>query len=402
MSSSRRRALRDSYRVDRHHLVLSLLISGGIAGCAREPCDPAETGTPQETDTETEDGTSPQVELMVEARGTWLWPEWGADPETGPEAMEAEIQRLLDLGFNLFVPLVDNYSAYYPSEQVSIYEGWDAYDYPRHFIDTVHANDPDGLAEVHLWTAVFHVADLLEEHPEYASVHRDGTQDTTMGCPARPEVRARALAVVEELMDRYPDGVVHLDYVRYTDDACFCDTCRAAYEAEHGVDPIELESSDETWVAWRAGWVTTFVQQVRDAAEARDPVPFVSAAVFSNPGPREARVDMGQDWAAWLDQGLVDVAMPMAYTPVNADWVNRIGACLDNTDPEQHVYMDLGTWLHSEAKQIEEAARQVELARVLEADGTVMFRASYIDDDLAVSLEDLYEQPAVLPHRAER
>ncbi len=380
-----------------------------LGACDGDPCESTETCPPAETSetcpptdsaTETDDSGPDEPEPVVEARGTWLWPQWGTEAETTPEAMEAELERLLGLGFNLFVPLVENHAAYYPSEHVSIYDGWDHWDYPRHFVDTVQALDTEGRAEVHLWTAVFHGSDLLEEHPEYAAVHRDGSSDTSMLCPARPEVRARALAVVEELMDRYPEAAVHLDYVRHTATSCYCEHCRASFEAEQGTDPLVIDQNDETWIEWRAEQVTAFVQQVRDAADARVPVPTVSAAVFSIPGPREARHEMGQDWATWLDQGLIDMAMPMAYTHHHTTWLDCIAACLENTEPEQHLYMGLGLWLHAEAGQVEEAARQVELARVMEADGTVMFRASYLDDDIAVLLEDLYEQPAVLPHRA--
>ncbi len=381
--------------------MLSTLLSlalGCSPGEAPPDCEPISCDSAND-DSAVEDSDEPNPDIVQEARGLWLWPEWGNDPHEGPAAIEQEVSRLLEIGFNLFIPLVENHSAYYPSEQVSLYEGWDAYDYPRAFIDAVQTHDSEGRAEVHLWTAVFHQSDLLEEHPEFATVHQDGTPDSGMACPTHPEVRQRALAVVEELWDRYPEGVVHLDYVRHPEDGCYCETCRAAYEGEYGEDPHELDPMDETWVAWRAERVTTFVREVRTAAQTRDPEPRISAAVFAVPGPTEALSLVSQDWRAWLDEGLIDLAMPMLYSDKHSDFVSSCQACLGAVPPDHHQYVGIGLWTFAEQDQPEEALTQIELARALGAEGHVLFRAAYLDDDTAVLLEELYAQPAVLPHR---
>ena len=98
--------------------------------------------------------------------------------------------------------------------------------------------------------------------------------------PVRTELRRFVL----ELASLYPVDGVHLDYIRYP----------SGWNPEGG-----------------AAHVTRLVSLIRtDLAEVR-PQAALSAAVM--PVPSIARDHFGQDWAAWLELGLVDAVAPMVY-----------------------------------------------------------------------------------------
>jgi uncharacterized lipoprotein YddW (UPF0748 family) len=58
--------------------------------------------------------------------------------------------------------------------------------------------------------------------------------------------------------------------------------------------------------------VTLFVRDLRSALKAARPAARISAAVF--PDAVNARVLIGQDWAAWAREGLVDALCPMLHS----------------------------------------------------------------------------------------
>lgn len=114
--------------------------------------------------------------------------------------------------------------------------------------------------------------------------------------PAREEVRTELRRFVLELVTRYGVDGVHLDYIRYPS----------------GWTPVD-----------GASHVTRLVALIRnDLAKVR-PEAVLSAAVM--PVPDVARESFGQDWADWLERGLVEAVAPMVYrdTPALIESVVR-------------------------------------------------------------------------------
>jgi uncharacterized lipoprotein YddW (UPF0748 family) len=102
--------------------------------------------------------------------------------------------------------------------------------------------------------------------------------------PARAEVRTELRRLVLEVATRYAVDGVHLDYIRYPS----------------GWSPPGGEAN-----------VTRLVSLIRDdLSQVRPGLP-LSAAVMPQPGV--ARESFGQDWADWLERGLVDAVAPMVY-----------------------------------------------------------------------------------------
>lgn len=154
--------------------------------------------------------------------------------------------------------------------------------------------------------------------------------------PAVPEVRERLARICCEITARYDVDGIHLDYIRYPGAAFgFEAAARDGFFLETGADPPGLPSarrfagstgSSGEWRDFRAGLVTESVRCVRAALRSSSPGILLSAAVIAD--PRTALEDYGCDWAAWLDEGLVDFVCPMAYTTsrTRAGELARLGA----------------------------------------------------------------------------
>lgn len=189
-----------------------------------------------------------------------------------------------------------------------------------------------------MWTLNRGEKELLDRHPEWYAISRNGDSCATKPpyvnyyrwlCPSKPEVQAYLEDQVRQILEKdYVDGI-HLDYVRYCDvilpvnlwpkynieqqkelpeyDFCYCETCRSNYKEMHGVDPLELEYPDQSlsWRQYRYERITRVVNQLAEVAHKhRKPI---TAAVF--PTPEVARRIVRQDWTNWN----LDGVCPMIY-----------------------------------------------------------------------------------------
>ena len=201
-----------------------------------------------------------------------------------------------------------------------------------------------------MWTMNRGEKELLDNHPEWYSVSRKGESCATnppyVGyyrwlCPSKPEVHDYLKSQVQAILEKdYVDGI-HLDYVRYCDvilpvnlwknykidqsrelpayDFCYCETCRAKYKAEHGIDPLEIEYPDQSpsWRKFRYDRINSVVNQLAEVAHQKHKL--ITAAVF--PTPEIARRIVRQDWTNWN----LDGVCPMIYHGFYRENVSWIG-----------------------------------------------------------------------------
>ena len=147
--------------------------------------------------------------------------------------------------------------------------------------------------------------------------------------PAAPGVADWLVALFGELVTRYPAlAGLHLDYIRYPDvlpftpgsrfgvglDFGYGEPSRARFAQETGKRaPFEssIENAD-AWDDWRRERVSALVREIARTARAQHPGIALSAAVWSHAD--RAYLAIQQDWRAWLEEGSLDFAVPMAYT----------------------------------------------------------------------------------------
>lgn len=224
-------------------------------------------------------------------------------------------------------------------------------DSERHYLAAKKA----GL-EAHrwMWTMNRGEKDLLENHPDWYAVSRNGDSCATNPpyvnyyrwlCPSKPEVQEYLKKQVAAILEKdYIDGI-HLDYIRYCDvilpvnlwgnykieqtrelpeyDFCYCETCRGKYKEKHQIDPLEIEFPDQslTWRKYRYDRITNVVNQLAEVAKKyKKPI---TAAVF--PTPEVARRIVRQDWTNWN----LDGVCPMIYHGFYKEQVSWIGDAVD-------------------------------------------------------------------------
>ncbi len=230
--------------------------------------------------------------------------------------------------------------------------------------------------------------------------------------PAAPGVADYLAATFAELMRNYPelDGL-HLDYIRYPDvlpfapgsrfgvglDFGYGEATRARFRAETGLTaPLgDALRNANRWDEWRREKMNELVAALRAAAHAARPdapaeeQPLLSAAV----GSYAERVYLAeaQDWKRWIEDGLLDFAVPMAYTLDDRLFRYKVEDFASGPRADR-IWVGQGTWLF--AKRPEGALAQLETAAAAGARGEVFF--SYDSIAEAPALRD-----ALLAHFGE-
>lgn len=191
-------------------------------------------------------------------------------------------------------------------------------------------------------------------------------------------------AVVKDLATAYALDGIHLDYIRFPNEDF--DYSRAALQqfkeylqpdmtpeelrtvtAREKLDPLAYANFfPERWKAFRRSRLTSLVMRIRTAVKQARPEAVVSAAVI--PDATEAYQSRLQDWRTWLDQSLIDVLCPMAYTPDPKMFESQVGLAQDFA-AGRPVWTGIGAYrLSSDA-----TAQFIAASRRLGTSGVILF-----------------------------
>ncbi len=148
--------------------------------------------------------------------------------------------------------------------------------------------------------------------------------------PLHPAAQDHTAAVIGEIAANYPIDGVHLDYVRFPSEEFdyspsaieqfknsvlpdLNDAERRDVAAREVLDPAAYPNLfPERWSDFRRSRLTSLVIKIRTKVKTARPGAIFSAAVV--PDAQQAFDSRLQDWRGWIDQSLLDVNCPLAYT----------------------------------------------------------------------------------------
>jgi uncharacterized lipoprotein YddW (UPF0748 family) len=268
-------------------------------------------------------GRAAEASLAMPVRGVWMHPGFfGPDKAAAVAKMQTTLDDYARAGINTLIMLVKDTSGlvYYASGTGVPAPAWN-----WDFFEAFLAEARKRKMVVHPWFCVFPEAGLLgrvRQHPEWLIRSAKGEMVGAVN-PALPDVRAYEIGLMLEVVEKYGVDWVHLDYIRYPCEPTepffsFDPETLRLFREDTGIDMAAVKARDtgnpawNVWLRWNTDRVTVFVRELRSALKATGRKVRISAAVF--PDAVNARVAIGQDWATWGREGLVDMLNPMLYT----------------------------------------------------------------------------------------
>lgn len=322
---------------------------------------------------------SPRIALPRPLKAVWA--HLFDDSLKTPAGMARMLDDAASAGLNaVFVQVVRRHDAYYdsaalpPTPDPARAPGFDLL---AAAVDGGHAR---GL-QVHAWFTVatawhesYRDLELPAGHitrthgPDSAdpwmTVSRTGVESREYFDIGLPELQSHVAGVVTDIASRYAVDGVHLDYVRYDGPQWgYHPRALQRFTAETGYQGVPAPG-DRVWADWRRAQSRAIVERARAALAQARPQALLSAAVIAQgdgPGAvsggfagTRAFVDYAQDWAGWVSDGLLDLAVPMMYdresVPAQAQWYRQwleFVADLNQRRDGTAVAVGVGGWLNT-------------------------------------------------------
>ena len=236
--------------------------------------------------------------------------------------------------------------------------------------------------EVHCWIVTFRTGGgtVYQQHidPPTGSLTnldnywptRDETDTETSDRafdPGHPLVLQYIVGVAMDLVNNFDIDGIHYDYIRFTaNNQGYNPTSIARYKARYGLTN-QPAADDEQFQQWRRDQVTAVVRQAYARIQQSKPwVKQSGSFVTWNPSPtastREAFMntrpyyDVYSDWDSWLQEGIVDMAVPMTYynwASLPNDYTRWMNFEKDRK-ANRHMIVGPGIYLNSLANAIRE------------------------------------------------
>lgn len=266
-----------------------------------------------------------------------------------------------------------------------VWSGPDLPSAPEHMVN----ERPDWLAVPRslareLWSADPFEPRYVEALRRYAAENPE-TIEGIYSSPSNPAVQERIYDVWMDLAERYEVDGIHFDYVRFPSGDF--DYSRGALDRFRNwvaprLRPERLRQLDDVyrsdpfaftdelpgpWAEFRREQITRLVERIYHGVKARRPDIVVSAAVFSN--VEDAYGERFQDWRRWLDEGIVDVIVPMAYTPNDEVFVGQIREAAVSAGRQDRVWAGIGAYRNG----LDGTLRKIDLARREGVGGLMLF-----------------------------
>lgn len=206
--------------------------------------------------------------------------------------------------------------------------------------------DPNHVFNKHGWKVPEPNYWLTRTHPSFtAGTHPSFKGERTIGGVwfldlGHPDAAQHTIDVLTEIVRNYDVDGIHLDYIRYPEmpivsprppgvglpfSTGYNPTSVKRFNETYGRPDGSLPNPwDASWSQWRRDQVTAFVRRLYLEMGYIRPSAKLSAALitfFRGPNTTEPRTfqqteayyRVFQDWRGWMDEGILDVSMPMIY-----------------------------------------------------------------------------------------
>jgi uncharacterized lipoprotein YddW (UPF0748 family) len=214
--------------------------------------------------------------------------------------------------------------------------------------------------------------------------------------PGDPRVEEYILTIINEIINRYPlISGIHLDYMRYPSPVPFIPGSRfnkfgltygygpkniERFRDKTGLNPLDtLNNEDEylAWDNWKRQQVTDLVRKISSLVKVKSASLAVSCAVI--PLVERAYSNAFQDWSGWLEEGIVDYIVLMAYTKDNQFAKEIVKASLGQRGKGK-IYIGIGAFLMKNNPDL--FFNQYRMITDLAPDGIVLFSVDDLTDQI--------------------
>jgi uncharacterized lipoprotein YddW (UPF0748 family) len=268
------------------------------------------------------------------------------------------------------------YNSHYEPKATNVWP--QSYDPLADLCAKAHNTNNGPRVEVHAWIVTYPIWNNSDtnaaptNHP--VRLHLDWLSETEGGTqfsgnyvfdPGHPGVQQHTFNVAMDIITNYDVDGLNFDYIRYFDSTWgYNDVAIARFNLRYGRSGRPA-SGDALWKQFRRDQVTALVRKVYLSAIAVNPqVKITVDTIGGYPGVTtdadfvnrsQAYKDRLQDWRAWMEEGILDMNILMAYFnqagQYAPDWTNW-NAYVKDRRYNRHSVVGPGIYLNSMANAL--------------------------------------------------
>ncbi len=299
-----------------------------------------------------------------------------------------------------------NYADYEPHATGTSPANFDAL---ADLINKCHNTNYGPRIEVHAWLVTYPIWNNqtsppassqhpYNRHPEWLMPDNTGATWDSNGSnynfdPGHPDVQRHTFFIAMNLVTNYDLDGLNFDYVRYPGNTWgYHPTAVSRFHARYGGSG-NPSPTDPNWLQFRRDQVSGLVRKIYLTTLAAKPAVKVSAdTICYAPGittdaqwtNSAAYASVLQDWRAWMQEGILDLNLPMMYFNYSsraADWTNWSLFIKDHRY-NRHLAIGAGIYLNSTSNAIVEMRSTREpTANGNSAGGLSLFSFAVTDND---------------------
>lgn len=354
------------------------------------------------------------------------------------EQVDTLLKRVRSANMNAVVVQVRKrgdayYNSHYEPRATDMAPGFDSLGY---LVEKAHSEKP--YVEVHAWLNACAVGgnpdpqSITSLHRDYLSlsdIGEDYDREATKIDPGHPGALEWTVRCYLDVIRQYDVDAVHFDFIRYGGrNWGYNPTSLQRFRERYNIPADDKPRwYDWRWMKWRRDNITNIVRKVYALGMDANPKARLSAATICwGNGPDDlaawmhrssAYMAIWQDWRAWMEEGLLDMNIPMAYfqeTRNAAFWDNWTRFIKDHRYGRRAA-PGAGVWLNTIPQSISQLAEtRLPTDAGNHADGLCMYAYSGTHRDVAdqpkvdkdgfftAVREGLFPAPAPLPDYPER
>lgn len=238
---------------------------------------------------------------------------------------------------------------------------------------------------------------IVNRHPEWITVDKNGTSmldysssnlEEVFGPYVDPGV-AGVREFTEEIaseISNYDIEEVHLDFIRYPFRS-FGFNPIALAEYRDWLNEEGLSNGTDSFDRFRIDAVTRQVSMISETVRSKGKK--LSCAVYDDYSERAVHERL-QPWLEWLENGLIDAAVVMAYGKEPEEVISRVKNIRSLHGSLNNIRIGLGAFNY--ASRWDEFIELIKQVRELEPDEVTLFALSSVDDELCGRLRALQEE----------
>ena len=227
-------------------------------------------------------------------------------------------------------------------------------------------------------------------------LHNTSWGDYYSLCPSNPKSQEIMIKLYTEMVNKYEFDALNLDRIRYPNiNFCFCAYCKEHFRQDSGFElsKANLENNPDArkeFLVWRKQQVNHFMFKLRQELDKYRPDLLVTADVWP---PNEIE-DKGQDWPTWIQNGYIDIAIPMMY---GENIQHDVEASLALVSTSHSIVAGIA----AEGNSTPILSGQIELSRKRNLGGVTIWYSGKIAEHLDYIKTNLFKTPAkpYLPQR---